>query len=250
MIRVHHLTKQFQDSMHGSVTALEDVSFEVYPGQIFGLLGANGAGKTTCLRILSTILRPSTGTVQVAGFNLSTQAASIRSHIGVVSDNTRVYDGMTGAEYVRYFGRLYGIDTATLRSRMASLFDTLQMNEFRDVLGSKMSTGTRRKVSIARALVHDPPVLILDEPTSGLDVMAARAVLDSIAALKQQGKCIIYSTHNMREVEKLCDQVAIIHQGKLLATGTVQEFLARYGQPDMEEVFFGLLSRDQYNSAA
>jgi sodium transport system ATP-binding protein len=150
---------------------------------------------------------------------------------------------MTAWEMVEYFGRLYGMPEDKLKQRMTQLFDTLQMNEFRDMLGSKMSTGMRQKVSIARTIVHDPPVMIFDEPTSGLDVMVARAVSQTIASLKGQGKCIVYSTHIMREVEKLCDRIAIIYRGKILALGTLEELRQKHAQPDLEELFFDLVTK-------
>jgi len=198
MIHVDNLTKCFADLRRGAVRALDGISFDAHPGEIFGLLGPNGAGKTTCLRILSTVLRPTSGMAEVAGYNAATHPAQVREQIGFMSGNTGIYDRMTAWEMVEYFGRLYGMEEDRLQARLEELFETLKMNDIRDMLGSKMSTGNRQKVSIARTIVHDPPVLIFDEPTSGLDVLVARAVLDTIAGLKAQGKCIIYSTHIMR----------------------------------------------------
>ncbi|MAG94203.1 MAG: ABC transporter ATP-binding protein [Planctomycetaceae bacterium] len=243
MIHVSQLTKCFDDLRRGSVPALDCVSFDVQPGEIFGLLGPNGAGKTTCLRMLSTVLRPTSGTAEVAGYDVSTHPSDVRAHIGFMSNNTGVYDRMTAWEMVEYFGRLYGMDEDALQARLDEVFTVLQMNDIRDVLGSKMSTGMKQKVSIARTIVHDPPVLIFDEPTSGLDVLVARAVLKAIESLKDEGKCIIFSTHIMREVEKLCDRIAIVHRGKLLAMGSIPELEAQYDEPDMEELFFDLISR-------
>jgi sodium transport system ATP-binding protein len=243
VIRVEDLTKSFDDLKRGSIVALERVSFEVQPGEIFGLLGPNGAGKTTCLRILSTVLKPTGGRAEIAGFDVVTHPQDVRSHIGFMSGNTGIYDRMTAWEMVEYYGRLYGIQEDDLQQRLEHIFETLQMNEIRDLLGSKMSTGMKQKVSIARTIVHDPPVLIFDEPTSGLDVLVARAVLIAIDALREQGKSIIFSTHIMREVEKLCDRVAIIHKGRILDSGNVQELEARHRQPDMEELFFELIQR-------
>jgi sodium transport system ATP-binding protein len=245
MIHVEHLTKRFADLRDGSKMALDDVSFDVRPGEIFGLLGPNGAGKTTCLRILSTVLRPTSGTAVVAGYNVATHPAEVRARIGFLSGNTGIYDRMTAWEMVEYFGRLYGIPEDALRERIENIFTTLQMQEIRDLLGSKMSTGMKQKVSIARTIVHDPPVLIFDEPTSGLDVLVARKVIKTIEALRNEGKCIIYSTHIMREVEKLCDRIAVIYRGRILAQGTIEELEARYGESDMEELFFDLISRHE-----
>lgn len=242
MIRVRDLSKSFDDLKRGRVTALDRVSFDVQPGEIYGLLGPNGAGKTTCLRILSTVLRPTGGVAEVAGYDVETQPAKVRAHIGFMSNNTGIYDRMTAWELVEHFGRLYGMEEDRLKERLEEVFAELQMNEIRDVLGSKMSTGMKQKVSIARTIIHDPPVLIFDEPTSGLDVLVARAVLKAIANLRDQGKCVIFSTHIMREVEKLCDRVAIIHRGRFLAEGTLPELAARYDEPDVEELFFRLIS--------
>ena len=160
-----------------------------------------------------------------------------------MSASTGIYDRMTAWELVEYFGRLYGLTGDRLRERMEAIFGWLQMNDFRDVLGSKMSTGMKQKVSIARTIVHDPPVLIFDEPTSGLDVLVARAVLQKIAELRDQGKTILLSTHSMHEVEKLCARVAIIHKGRVQAEGTQHELLERYDQPNLEELFFHLVEQ-------
>ncbi len=243
MIHVEDLSKSFEDFRRGPVMALHDVSFDVQPGEIFGLLGPNGAGKTTCLRILSTVLTPTGGRALIDGFDVVEHPEQVRAHIGFMSGNTGIYDRMTAWEMVEYYGRLYGLEETMLQTRLGEIFETLQMTEIRDVLGSKMSTGMKQKVSIARTIVHDPPVLIFDEPTSGLDVLVARAVLKTIESLKGQGKSIIFSTHIMREVEKLCDRVAIIHKGLILETGTVPELAERHRQPDMEELFFELIQR-------
>ena len=160
-----------------------------------------------------------------------------------MSASTGIYDRMTAWELVEYFGRLYGMAASRLRERMEAIFGWLQMDDFRDVLGSKMSTGMKQKVSIARTIVHDPPVLIFDEPTSGLDVLVARVVLQKIAELRDQGKTIVFSTHAMHEVEKLCSRVAIIHKGRVQAEGEPAELLDRFGQPDLEELFFHLVER-------
>jgi sodium transport system ATP-binding protein len=242
MIHVDNLCKSFRDLRRGRVLAVDHVSFDARPGEIFGLLGPNGAGKTTTMRILCTVLRPTGGSASVAGFDVATQAAQVRQHIGFLSANTAIYDRMTAWELVEYFGRLYGLERERLRSRMEEVFTHLQMNDFRDVLGAKMSTGMRQKVSIARAIVHDPPVLIFDEPTAGLDVLVGRAVLQNIKRLRDLGKCILFSTHIMREVEKLCDRVAIIGKGRIRACGTLAELRQQHKQDDLEELFFSLVS--------
>jgi sodium transport system ATP-binding protein len=245
MIHVAGLTKTFHDPKRGEVHAVDHVSFDVQPGEVFGLIGPNGAGKTTTLRILCTVLKPSAGAATVAGFDVVRQADQARHHIGFLSANTGVYERMTARELVAYYGRLHGLNGPELRRRLDDLFDRLKMNEFRDVMGGKLSTGMKQKVSIARALVHDPPVLIFDEPTAGLDVLVQRAVLRQIATLRGAGKCIVFSTHNMREIEKLCDRVAIMHRGAILTCGTLSELRLRHSQDDLEELFFQLVGEGE-----
>jgi len=205
------------------------------------LLGPNGAGKTTTLRMLCTVLKPSEGFATIAGYDVVREPGQVRRSIGFVSANTGVYDRMTAREMVAYYGRLYGMTGRTLDDRIDILFDTFRMNDFRDVPGSRLSTGMKQKVSIARALIHDPPVLIFDEPTAGLDILVQRAVLKNIMELRTAGKTILFSTHIMREVEKLCDRVAIMAGGKLAALGTLPELREQFGQDDVEELFFSLV---------
>ncbi|MDR3633050.1 MAG: ATP-binding cassette domain-containing protein [Isosphaeraceae bacterium] len=243
MIHVEHLSKQFLDYERGWVSAVADVSFDCRPGEIFGLLGPNGAGKTTTLRILSTVLKPTGGRAIVAGYDVMENAFAVRASIGYMSASTGIYDRMTAWELVEYFGRLYRLPPERLRARMETIFDWLQMNDFRNTLGSKMSTGMKQKVSIARTIVHDPPVLIFDEPTSGLDVLVVRAVLQKIAELRDQGKTIIFSTHSMHEVEKLCSRLAVIYKGRVQADGEPHRLLEQFDQPNLEELFFHLVER-------
>jgi sodium transport system ATP-binding protein len=245
MIHVENLYKTFLDPKRGEVHAVEGVSFDAKPGEVFGLLGPNGAGKTTTLRILCTVLKPTGGTATVAGYDVVKQASAVRHHIGFLSANTGVYERMTAWEMVAYYGRLHGLRGEALRARMDELFGRLQMNDFRAVMGGKLSTGMKQKVSIARALVHDPPVLIFDEPTAGLDVLVQRAVLRQIAQLRDVGKCVLFSTHIMREAEKLCDRVAIMHRGRILVGGTLAELRAAHGQDDLEEMFFQLVGEGE-----
>jgi sodium transport system ATP-binding protein len=243
MIHVHQLSKAYIDLQRGEFLALDQLSFDAKPGQVYGLLGPNGAGKTTALRILSTMLRPTSGSATINGCDVATEATRVRQQIGFVSANTAIYDRMTAWEMVSYFGKLYGLEDDRLQQQMQELFERLQMNSFRDVLGAKMSSGMKQKVSIARALVHDPPVLIFDEATVGLDVLVARSLLETVAELRDKGKCIVYSTHIMREAERLCDQVAIMYEGNILAEGTVEELLATHNEKDLEDLFFRLITR-------
>src|SRR6476661_550128 len=242
MIEVAGLCKTFRDPAGRPVHAVRGVSFTAQAGEVLGLLGPNGAGKTTSLRILCTLLKPTAGTARVAGFDVVTQADQVRRHVGFLSATTGVYDRMTAREMVEYYGRLNGLSGEPLKTRIKELFDALAMHDIRNVRGSKMSTGMKQKVSIARALVHDPPVLIFDEPTNGLDVLVQRAVLRGIADLRGRGKTILFSTHVMSEVEKLCDRVAIMARGRIVASGSLPELRAKYGQEDLEELFFSLVS--------
>jgi sodium transport system ATP-binding protein len=241
MIEVRDLSKLFPGA-NGPKTAVDSIRFSVQPGEVFGLLGPNGAGKTTTLRMLCTVLKPSGGSATVAGYDVETQPSEVRRHVGFLSANTGVYDRMTAWEMVEYYGHLHDLPPDLLESRMNELFTTLQMHDFRDVPGSKMSTGMKQKVSIARALINDPPVLIFDEPTSGLDVLVQRAVLNNIKQLRGQGKTILFSTHIMREAEKLCDRVAIMARGKIVVCGTLADLRQMYKQDDLEELFFALVT--------
>jgi sodium transport system ATP-binding protein len=245
MIHVRNLTKHYSDLRRGRFVALDGITFDAVPGQIYGLLGPNGAGKTTALRILSTVLRPTSGSATVNGYDVVTQPSLVRRQIGFVSANTGIYDRMTAWEMVEYFGRLNGMESALLAERMEAVFKRLKMNEIRDLLCSKMSTGMKQKVSIARAIVHDPPVVIFDEPTNGLDVLVARALLETVIELRDHLKCIVFSTHIMREAEKLCDRIAIVHRGQILAEGSLAQLQEKYEEKDLEELFFRLISQSE-----
>ncbi|MFH1268942.1 MAG: ATP-binding cassette domain-containing protein, partial [Planctomycetota bacterium] len=183
------------------------------------------------------------GSAAINGFDVVAQSSRVRHEIGFLSANTAVYDRMTAWEMVEYFGLLHGIPRDELSERMERLFERLKMNDIRDLLGAKMSTGMKQKVSVARAIVHDPPVLIFDEATVGLDVLVARALLNTVAELRDHGKCILFSTHIMREAEKLCDRIAILHRGHILAEGTLEELRDQHRERDLEELFFQLISR-------
>ena len=247
MIHVRRLTKIYKDLHLGDFVALNELSLDALPGQIYGLLGPNGAGKTTALRILSTVLSPTRGTALVNGVDVTQNPEEVRRQIGFVSTNTAVYDRMTGWEMVEYFGRLNGMPEPELLRQMNLIFERFQMQNLRDVLGAKMSTGMKQKVSLARAMIHDPPVLIFDEATSGLDVLVAREVLKTIAQLRDQGKCIIFSTHIMGEAEKLCDRIGVVHEGRLLAEGSKRELMQQYQEADLEELFFRLIESHDEN---
>ena len=237
MIETRQLTKVFQDKKRGTVTAVDRVSFSCVPGKVFGLLGVNGAGKTTCLRMLATLLRPSSGTALVNGFDVQREPQKVRAGIGFLSAATALYGRLTAFELVQYFGRLHGMEEEVLRARLEEIFALLGMNEFRDRRCDKLSTGMKQKTSIARTLVHDPPVMIFDEPTSGLDVLTARTVIGFIRQCGQRGKTVVFSTHVMSEAEKLCDTIAIVHGGRKLAEGTLAQLREQTGETSLEDVF-------------
>ncbi len=237
MIEAQGLTKVFRDKKRGEIRAADGVSFRCQPGQIYGLLGANGAGKTTTLRLLATILKPTEGTARVAGFDIVEQPEQVRAHVGFLSTATALYGRLTARETVEYFGRLNGLDNSSLKKRTDELFNLLDLNPYADVRCDKLSTGNKQKVSIARTLVHDPPVMIFDEPTVGLDVMTARTIVGFIRDCRTRGKTVIFSTHVMSEAEKLCDTIGIIHNGKLLREGTLAELRQQTSLTDLEDIF-------------
>ena len=237
MIAAHHLTKTFKDKKRGIVTAASDVTFTCRPGRIYGLLGANGAGKTTTLRLLATLLKPTSGTCTVAGYDTAAAPERVRANVGFLAASTALYGRLTAREMVTYFGRLNSMTDEAIRARLKVLADELDMHEFLDRRCDKFSTGMKQKTSIARTLIHDPAVMIFDEPTLGLDVMTARSIVKFVRECRNRGKTVIYSTHVMSEVEKLCDVIGIIHAGRLVAEGTLAELQARFGEKDMEEIF-------------
>jgi len=237
MIEARHLTKTFKDKKRGLIKAVDDVSFTCRPGQIYGLLGANGAGKTTALRMLATLLQPTAGSATVAGFDVAAAPEKVRANVGFLAASTALYGRLTAREVIAYFGQLNGLADAEIAARTRRLADELVMHEFLDRRCDKFSTGMKQKTSIARTLIHDPAVMIFDEPTLGLDVMTARSIVHFVRDCRDGGKTVIYSTHVMAEVEKLCDVIGIIHSGRLVAEGTLAELQARYGEKDMEEIF-------------
>jgi sodium transport system ATP-binding protein len=244
MIQVKNLTKVFHDKKRGKITAVNDINFHCQKGQIFGLLGPNGAGKTTTLRILATMMTPTAGEVLVNGYHILREAHKVRKSIGFLSGETGLYDRFTPRETVRFFGKINGLTEQAINQRMTEIFQVLEMNHFQDVRVDKLSTGMKQKLSIARAIIHDPPILILDEPTVGLDVITARVVIEYIREFRNQGKCIIFSTHQMVEAEKLCDEIAIIHLGKLLSVGTLEDLKKHFPVGDLEEIFFKLIKTE------
>jgi sodium transport system ATP-binding protein len=245
MIQVAGLTKIFNDKKRGKVVAVNNLKFNCREGQIFGLLGPNGAGKTTTLRILATMMLPTKGEVIINGFDVVKEANKVRRQIGFLSSETGLYDRFTPRETIKFFGRINGMEDKIIEKKMAEIFHNLDMEDFQEVRVHKLSTGMKQKLSIARCIIHDPPILILDEPTLGLDIITARTVTGYVKRFREQGKCIIYSTHLMREAERLCDVIAIIHQGNLIAQGTLEELKKNSSSEDLEEIFFELITQGE-----
>jgi sodium transport system ATP-binding protein len=244
MIEVDKLTKEFKDKKGGRVLAVNEVSFTCNEGEVFGLLGPNGAGKTTTLRMLSTSIKPTSGTAKINGIDLVEHPDTIRKQIGFLSGATGLYGRLTAREMVEYFGKLYGMKKERIDARIQELFTLLDMHEFADARCEKLSTGMKQKVSIVRTVLHDPPVMVFDEPTSGLDVMSSRNIVDFIFRCKQQNKCVIFSTHIMSEARRLCDRVAIIHNGKIYKESTVDQLLESTGENNLEDAFLKIVGEE------
>jgi sodium transport system ATP-binding protein len=241
MVRTHEIGKHFPDSRGGTVRAVDGVTIVAEPGRIFGLLGVNGAGKTTLLRMLSTVIAPTHGTAEIAGYDVREHPQRVRASIGFMSTSTALYGRLTAREVIEYFGGLYGLRGATLRRRMDEVCDKLAIGPFADRLCDKLSTGQKQRVSIARTILHEPPVLFFDEPTSGLDVVTSQTVMEFIEEVRDAGKTIVYCTHIMSEVERLCDHVAVIHDGRIMGEGTVEELKGEAQEPTLEKAFLKLV---------
>lgn len=236
MVDVKELEKKF-----GDFTAVDKISFQVSKGEIFGLIGENGAGKTTTLRMLATMLQPSSGAATLGGFDTVREPEKVRAHIGILfGGESGLYDRLTAYENIAYFGELNGMEKEDVNARIRQLADAFGMREFLDRRAAKLSKGMKQKVAFARSIVHNPDIMLFDEPTAGLDVSAAREVREFIDGCRLESKTIIFSSHTMKEVEKLCDCIGIIHKGRLIETGTVDGLKAKYEDEDLEEIFIRL----------
>ncbi|PCK04696.1 MAG: ABC transporter ATP-binding protein [Alteromonadaceae bacterium] len=232
MINVSNLHKKF-----GKVTAIEDISFNANKGEIFGLLGPNGAGKTTTLRIIYGLFRASSGKVLVDGIDVNEAALTVQKKLGVLPDGGNLYTRLTARENIRYFGQLQGLDKQQLQNNIERYCEILGMENIIDRKTAGFSQGERMKVALARAIVHDPEYILLDEPTNGLDVVTTRAVRNLLLTLKSEGKCVIFSSHLMHEVNNLCDRVGIISAGKLTAEGSIPNIIERANTEQLEDAF-------------
>jgi sodium transport system ATP-binding protein len=245
MVQVEELSKSFADKKRGTFRAVDGVSFECCPGEIFGVLGPNGAGKTTLLRMLATILSPTLGTARVAGYDIREQPEEVRAKIGMLTGAAALYERLSAREMVAYFAELQGLMPKERERRIDEVFAELEITPFADRRCDKLSTGEKQRVSIARAIVHQPPVMFFDEPTAGLDVMASRTVVRFIRRCREEGRTVLFSTHIMSEVEALCDRLAVIHNGRLAAIGTPAELRARTGETAFEDVFLRLVGEER-----
>lgn len=241
MIRAESLTKRFVRPGGVPFDAVHEVSFEVPAGEVFGLLGPNGAGKTTLLRMLAAMIRPTSGAVYIDGQPALEGGDAVRSRIGFLSGNTRLYGRLTPRELLYYFGRLFSLSDAHIADRIELLAGALDMRDFLDQRSATLSTGQTQRVSIARVMLHDPPVLILDEPTLGLDILSSAAIVGFIHDAKARGHAIIFSTHYMTEAEELCDRVGLIHQGRIAAIGTKAELFESSGTHNLREAFLATI---------
>lgn len=258
MIEVSHLRKEFTLSKQQRkelnttdriAVAVDDVSFVCQPGRVFSLLGPNGAGKTTTLRMLSTIFKPTSGTIKIAGIDVAEQPQEARKKIGFLTGSTGLYARLTPNELIQYFADLYSIPRDVCETRKAKLYDLLDMHDFQGKRIGKLSTGMKQKVSICRTMIHDPEVVVFDEPTSGLDVITAENIITLIRDCREQGKTVIFSSHIMSEVDLLCDDIAIIHKGKLLHNGTMDEFRANMQAPNLTAEFIRIVNQTKLENA-
>lgn len=242
-VSVRELRKTFFDESRGEVKAVDGVTFSCEPGEVFGLLGANGAGKTTTLRMLSTVLKPTGGSASVMGFDVLSQPEAVRQSLGFYSASTALYPRLTGKETLEFFARINHYPAEKVAARVEALIRRFGIEEYANARVEKLSSGMKQKVSIARTVAHDPPVLIFDEPTVGLDVLNALEMVKVIRELRGEGKTIIFSSHIMSEVEKLCDRIAIVHRGMLLALGTLDSLREATGHHYLEDVFVHFVTR-------
>jgi len=265
MIEICRLSKSFRErrkksrSLYGLLQklrnsrkffAVKDVSFCAENGSILGLLGPNGAGKTTLLRMLSTALKPSEGTAMFDGVDLVKNPLEVRKRIGFLSDNTGLYGRLTAREMIQYYGKLHGLDSSRLHKRMDELFYALDMTDFVDKRNDSLSSGMKQKVSIARTLIHEPDIIMFDEPTTGLDVAAAEAILKFIETCKDQGKTVIFCTHHMHEVDRLCDKIVVLNKGQVCFEGSIEKMHKQTGQSRMDKAFLVVIDPGKAHDAA
>ena len=236
-----HLKEMKRDGQNRDVHAVAGISFACQPGRVFTLLGPNGAGKTTTLRMIATLLKPTSGSITVGGFDVAKEPQKVRAKIGFLTGTTKLYERLTAEELVKYYADLHAMDSGLYRRRRDEIFSLLGINEFAGRRVGKLSSGMRQKVSVARTIIHDPDVIVFDEPTVGLDVITAKHIIELIRSCKQAGKTVIFSTHIMGEVSLLSDDLGIIHNGKLCYSGTYEDFRKGMQRESLEEEFIRLV---------
>lgn len=244
-IVVEHVSRSY-----GEVRAVRDVSFRVRPGEVVGLLGPNGAGKTTTLRMLATLIPPDEGRALVGGHDVVADPLAVRTVLGYQTGDTGLYGRLTPPEFLRYFGELHGIAKATLEERIARLVDEFDISPFAERLCGNLSTGQKQRVTLARTLLHDPPVVVLDEPTSGLDIVSAQFILDTLSRLAAEGRAVLFSTHIMSEVELVCERAIIIHRGRVIADDRLAGLVAGVEAPNLARAFLRWIERDDLATGA
>lgn len=251
LTKVYHLNKRQMKKLNRTdktKIAVNHISFDIADGQIFALLGPNGAGKTTTLRMIATLLQPTEGQITVNGHDTVTDSLAVRRSIGFLTNELKLDDHFTPNYIIRFFGQLHGMAAATIDSRKKELFDTFGISDYADKKISQLSTGMKQKLSIAVSLIHDPEIVIFDEPTNGLDVITAKTVTDYLLTLKQQGKLVIISTHIMNVAERLADQIVIIIDGQIVATGTADQINHQTGMDNLEDSFFKLYYANNHST--
>ena len=254
MIEVKQLTTEFNlnrkqrkesgNSHIRKVIAVKKVSFQCKPGRIFGLIGPNGAGKTTILRMIATMLRPTSGTIFIQNEDSVKHPENVRKNLGFLSNNTGLYDRLTAEEMIKYYADLNRMEPSKFIRRKSELYKLLQMEDFVHRRIANLSSGMKQKVSIARTIIHNPPVVVFDEPTTGLDVLSSRAIVELILRCRDEGKTVIFSSHRMTEVENLCDDIAILHKGKIFFNDTIEAFKNQMKTSTLEEEFIRLTRGD------
>lgn len=241
MIEVRNLSKVYEDPDGGEIVAVADASFTCHAGEVYGLLGPNGAGKTTTLRCLATILTPTGGSARIAGHDVVREPEAIQQAIGFLAAGSGLYGRLTPRETLRFFGALHGMKGTALEARVEEMLRLFEITGYADRPNDRLSTGMKQRVSLARSVVHDPPVWILDEPTTGLDPVVSLAVEEAVRALARAGKCVLFSTHLLDQAEQLCSRLGVISQGRVVAEGTIDELRAATGAPTLREAFFTLV---------
>jgi sodium transport system ATP-binding protein len=246
VIEVHNLSKTYEDPDGGLVHAVQEATLTCQDGEIYGLLGPNGAGKTTMLRCLATTLQPTGGSATVAGHDLVKEPEAVRRSIGFLSAAIGLYNRLTPRETMRFFAQLYGMKGSQLHDRVEYVLNLFDITAFADRPNDRLSTGMKQRVGLARALVHDPPVLILDEPTSGLDPVVSLTVERAVQSLAKAGKCVLFSTHLLDQAQTICTRIGVIGRGRVLGDGTVPELCARTGTENLRGAFFALLGEEAH----